>query len=240
MCVAYASVDYAMHESDDPAGRLFDAGRGCAVFSQRLLRFAGSSGERVDEAADEVLYVLAGTGTLLIEEAEHELAAGTAVFARAGESWSVAGADELSILSVLVHDPETATGASAVIDLAASERQSATAGRQFVLGAGLESGCASVTQFVGLVPPGRAPDHFHTYDEVIYVLEGEGFLEIAGEQAPLRRGSCVHLPARLVHCLANTGAGELRLLGVFRPAGSPAEAYYPDGTLAVLPPAERS
>jgi mannose-6-phosphate isomerase-like protein (cupin superfamily) len=70
------------------------------------------------------------------------------------------------------------------------------------------------------------------------VLGGEGFLEIGGEQAPLRAGSCVHLPARLVHCLANTGATEMRVLGVFRPAGSPAEAYYPDGTLA-LPP-ERS
>jgi mannose-6-phosphate isomerase-like protein (cupin superfamily) len=59
-------------------------------------------------------------------------------------------------------------------------------------------------------------------------------LEVDGERAPVRAGSCLHLPARLVHCLANTGETELRLLGVFRPAGSPAEAYYPDGTLAVL------
>jgi hypothetical protein len=27
----------------------------------------------------------------------------------------------------------------------------------------------------------------------------------------------------------------MRVLGVFRPAGSPAEAYYPDGTLATVP-----
>jgi hypothetical protein len=27
----------------------------------------------------------------------------------------------------------------------------------------------------------------------------------------------------------------MQLLGVFRPAGSPAEAYYPDGTLATYP-----
>ena len=27
----------------------------------------------------------------------------------------------------------------------------------------------------------------------------------------------------------------MRVLGVFTPAGSPAEAYYPDGTLAALP-----
>jgi mannose-6-phosphate isomerase-like protein (cupin superfamily) len=90
-----------------------------------------------------------------------------------------------------------------------------------------------VQQFVGYIPVGRAPDHFHTYDEVVYVLRGEGALHIDGETAPLRAGSCVHLPARLVHCLENVGPGELHVLGVFRPAGSPAEAYYPDGTKAV-------
>ena len=139
---------------------------------------------------------------------------------------------------MLVHDPPPASAPFAVRDLTAEEHGSATAGRQFVLGAAPDVGCESVTQFIGLVPPGRAPDHFHTYDEVIYILEGEGALEIGGESAPLRAGSCIHLPARLVHCLANTGDSELRLLGVFRPAGSPAEAYYPDGTLAVVPGSE--
>jgi mannose-6-phosphate isomerase-like protein (cupin superfamily) len=89
--------------------------------------------------------------------------------------------------------------------------------------------------FTQRLGPLAGEHHERDADEVIYVLEGEGFLEIDGEQAPLRAGSCVHLPARVVHCLANTGDSELRLLGVFRPAGSPAEAYYPDGTLAVLP-----
>ena len=51
-------------------------------------------------------------------------------------------------------------------------------------------------------------------------------------QAPIRPGTCIHLPKTLVHSLANTGDGEMRVLGVFRPAGSPAEAYYPDGTRA--------
>ncbi len=60
-------------------------------------------------------------------------------------------------------------------------------------------------------------------------------IHIGGEQAPLAPGVAVHLPSRLVHCLENTGAGELQLLGVFRPAGSPAEAYYPDGTPAAYP-----
>jgi quercetin dioxygenase-like cupin family protein len=231
-------VEYAMHESDDPDGRLFDSDRGCSVFSQRILRFDNDSAERVDDDATEVLYVLDGTGSLVVGDGEHELGPGVAAFVERGEAWSIADADALAILSVVVHDPEPAASPFAVIDLAESGRQSATAGRQFVLGAHPETGCASVTQFIGLIPPGRAPDHFHPYDEVIYVLEGGGYLEIDGERAPLQPGSCIHLPARLVHCVANTGESEMRVLGVFRPAGSPAEAYYPDGTLA-LPP-ERS
>ena len=75
-------------------------------------------------------------------------------------------------------------------------------------------------------------------DEVLYVLAGSGRVSIGGETAPLRPGSCVHLPRTVVHCLANTGESELRVLGVFRPAGSPAEAYYPDGTPAVVPTGE--
>ncbi len=232
-------MQYAMHETDDPDGRLFDADRGCSVFSQRLLRFEGDSDERVDDDSTEILYVLDGTGSLLHDDGEHELGPGTAAFVERGEAWSVGGASDLSILSVVVHDPEPAASPFAVLDLGASGKQRATAGRQFVLGAHPESGCASVTQFIGLIPPGRAPDHFHTYDEVIYVLAGAGYLEIDGQRAPLSPGSCIHLPARLVHCLANTGEQEMRVLGVFRPAGSPAEAYYPDGTLAV-PPTEGS
>ena len=227
-----------MHASDDPDGRLFDADRGCTVFSQRVLRFDGDSAERVDDDATEVLYVLEGTGVLDVDGGEHELAPGVAAFVERGEAWSVGAAEGLTLLSVVVHDPEPAASPFGVIDLADAGRQSATAGRQFVLGAHPESGCASVTQFIGLIPPGRAPDHFHTYDEVIYVLDGDGYLEIDGEQAVLQAGSCIHLPARLVHCLANTGASEMRVLGVFRPAGSPAEAYYPDGTLATYPTEE--
>jgi quercetin dioxygenase-like cupin family protein len=136
---------------------------------------------------------------------------------------------------VLVHEPEPAGAACAVVDMTQAGHGTATAGREFVLGATPDVGCASATQFIGLIPPGRAPDHFHRYDEVIYVLEGEGRLEIGGESEPIGPGSCIHLPRTLVHALANAGETEMRVLGVFRPAGSPAEAYYPDGTLATVP-----
>ena len=98
------------------------------------------------------------------------------------------------------------------------------------------AGCASVTQFIGLVPPGRAPDHFHTYDEVIYVLDGEGTLYIGGEEAELRPGTCVHLPARLVHCLANTG--ETRDARCSASSGRPARRPRPT-TPTAHPPSHR-
>jgi len=221
---------YATHESEAADGRLFDAERGCEVFSQRVVRI---SGEQHAGDADEVLYVLDGSASLRVNGDAHAVGPGSSVFVSRGTSWSVEGS--LRALSVLVHDPSPASATHAVVDLATEEKGRATAGRQFVLGAWPEVGCASVTQFIGLVPPGRAPDHFHRYDEVIYVLAGEGVLYVDGEEAALRPGAGVHLPARMVHCLANTGTEELRLLGVFRPAGSPAEAYYPDGTPAVVP-----
>jgi len=216
---------YAIHADERPDGRLFSN----ELFTQRIVSLDGGE-QRAD--ADELLYVLSGEGRLEVGGDAHAVGAGTSVFLARGTAWSASGA---RALSVLVHDAPAAAAPFAIRDLTAEEKGTATAGRQFVLGATPEVGCLSATQFVGLVPPGRAPDHFHTYDEVIYVLEGEGALEIGGESAPLRAGSCVHLPARLVHCLANTGESELRLLGVFRPAGSPAEAYYPDGTPAVVP-----
>jgi len=202
-------------------------------FQQRLLRFDGRGDEHCDDERDEVLYVLEGSAVATVGGEQQEFDPGTGVFVARGTPWRVESAAGLKLLSVLVEQPLPASASHAVI--ASGERGTATAGREFTLLAQPENGCASVTQFVGYIPPGRAPDHFHRYDEVVYVLTGEGAFHIDGESAPLRAGSCVHLPARLVHCLENHGPSEMRVLGVFRPAGSPAEAYYPDGSAAAVP-----
>jgi mannose-6-phosphate isomerase-like protein (cupin superfamily) len=102
----------------------------------------------------------------------------------------------------------------------------ATPNREFRLLVNEDAGCLDVTQFVGLIPPGRAPMHSHTYDEVIYVIEGEGVLHLGGEDSPLGPGSCIHLPPLEEHCLENTGPAPMRVLGVFHPSGSPASKAY--------------
>jgi mannose-6-phosphate isomerase-like protein (cupin superfamily) len=221
---------WAVQRGETP---LFGSERGCDEFEQRVLRFDGAADARSNDADDEVLYVLGGTGTLTVGDTRTELVPGAAAYVARGTSWSIEVAQDLELLSVLVREPLESGAPHAVIGADDVETGDATAGRQFRLLATPDRGCATVTQFVGFIPVGRAPDHFHKYDEVVYVLEGSGALHIDGETAPLEAGTCVHLPAGLVHCLENTGPAEMHVLGVFRPAGSPAEAYYPDGTKAV-------
>jgi len=86
-------------------------------------------------------------------------------------------------------------------------------------------GCTEVTQFIGSIPPGRAPDHFHLYEEVLLILRGEGRMWAGATNTPIEAGSGIYLPNRQIHCVENTGTDELRLLGVFYPAGSPAVRY---------------
>ncbi len=88
-----------------------------------------------------------------------------------------------------------------------------------------EIGSSEATQFVGSIPPGRAPDHFHQYEEVLFILKGEGCMWAGETNTPIAPGSCIYLPKGQVHCVENTGTGELRLLGVFYPAGSPSVRY---------------
>jgi mannose-6-phosphate isomerase-like protein (cupin superfamily) len=97
-----------------------------------------------------------------------------------------------------------------------------TGDRRFRVLFGPGNGCSAATQFVGEIPPGRAPEHSHPYDEVVLLLEGEGVLHAGPADHPLAPGSCVHLPPGEPHCLENTGRATLRVLGVFHPGGSPA------------------
>jgi mannose-6-phosphate isomerase-like protein (cupin superfamily) len=226
-------VDFCVPPSEGATGEAIEVRRlvRCDEFHQGVLRFDAPSDERLDAAADEALYVLAGSGRATIGDESAALESGTAAFVPAGTPWRVDEAHGLELLSVLVHDPPPG-GKQAVIAVDGQEAGAATAGRMFRLLAGPDVGCVSVTQFVGYIPVVRAPDHFHKYDEVIYVLEGQGALHIDGETAPVHPGTAIHFPAGLVHCLENTGPGEMQILGVFRPAGSPAEAYYPDGRKA--------
>ncbi len=193
---------------------------------QRVLRFSpGRSQPRGSSERQEVLYVAGGHGRLQLDGKPYELEPDTGVFVAAGESYTVEnpGDDELVLVSVTAPQREapSSDGRRAV---RWAERPSlpASPNREFRYLVDDETGCRDITQFVGVIPPGRAPMHSHTYDEVIYVVEGQGVLHLGGGDTPIRRGTCIHLPPLVEHCLENTGGAPMRVLGVFHPAGDPA------------------
>lgn len=198
----------------------------------------GTTTARATGDAEEVLFVLAGNGELRLGADErHALEPDTGINLGPGQEYELRNeaSDPLRMVSVRVRGPAAEDGGeerTVVRRLADQEAQDATTDRTFRIVADPSTGLRSATHFVGYVPTVRAPDHFHTYDEVIYVVEGEGAFHVGGTSRPIGAGSRIELPARTVHCLENTGPDEMRLVAVFRPPGSPAAAYYPDGTPA--------
>lgn len=236
---------YTVHESDvDTVSEAddtvsvkttIDARAGAEQLEQRILRFAvGTAGPRTAAHRDEVAYVVSGTGTLTLDGTKHELSPDMGIYVRAGETYQVdnPGPDEIMLVSVTAPEPtDTDAAGPRKVTVRVADQPTIPAGkdREFRFVINPDAGCQDVTQFVGWIPPGRAPTHYHLYDEVIYVLDGDGVLHLEGEpDRPITTGTCIHLPPPTWHCLENTGDRPLRVLGVFHPAGSAAEAYEED------------
>jgi mannose-6-phosphate isomerase-like protein (cupin superfamily) len=199
----------------------------------------GRCAERRAADRETMLFVVDGEGALLAGGTEHPLEPHTGALIPPGEAWAVehAGPGDLRLVAVLGRPGHGGEDAEvAVVRLADQEARAATGDRSFRVVCDPHVGCRSATQFVGFVPPGRAPEHLHQYDEVIYILDGEGVLHLDGRSTPFGAGATIHLPPRSVHCLENVGEGDLVVLGVFTPAGSPSDAFYPDGSRAYYDP----
>jgi quercetin dioxygenase-like cupin family protein len=209
----------------------FDVRNGCELLEQRVVRFAqGRSQSRTLEERQEVIYVVSGRGELELEGKLHPLEAETAVFVAPGESYAIdnPGPDDLVAVAVVApEDGGVASGTRRItIRLADQPELEASTERSFRYLVNEDAGCFDITQFVGIVQPSKAPFHSHSYDEVGYVVEGEGFAHVDGDSIPLRAGSCFHLSPNQVHCIQNSGAGPMMILGVFHPSGSPAARNY--------------
>ena len=190
------------------------------MISLRVVEVApGESLECFSEDRDEVLFAL-GSCTLVSEGVEHEVEPQSGIFIRAKKAFRLENRGTQSVSCVGVQCPATEVPPQTTIARLADQRAMPTADRWYRVLIDSE-----VTQFVGSIPPGRAPDHFHEYEEVLFILRGEGRMWAGETSTPIGYGSCIYLPRRQVHCVENTGTGELRLLGVFYPAGSPAVRY---------------
>jgi mannose-6-phosphate isomerase-like protein (cupin superfamily) len=200
----------------------------CPVLEQRVEvvdpgeRAAWTVGDR-----SEVLFVAFGAGALRVAGGEHRLEPETAAFLALGDEAELEADAEEPLALVVTRTPgreERPPGRPVTAGLAGAEARDAGIGREFRLLVGPEHGCSSATQFVGFIPPGRAKMHNHPYEEVAYVVDGTGVLHWhEGPSEPVERGSCIYFPRLEFHSLENLADRPLRIMGVFHPAGSPAD-----------------
>ncbi|HET6978157.1 MAG TPA: cupin domain-containing protein [Pyrinomonadaceae bacterium] len=210
---------------------------GAEAISLRVFEFGpGRSPGLRNRECDEVIYVLEGDCRVLIDGVAHEVGPETGIYLRPGQTLLVENHGPGVVTFVSSQCPEetveivegvvaSSSESPAPIVRLSDRRALPTADRWYRVLVDDEIGSEQVTQFVGSIPPGRAPDHFHEYEEVLFILRGQGRMWAGDTNTPIGPGSCIYLPKRQVHCVENTGDGELRLLGVFYPAGSPAVRY---------------
>jgi quercetin dioxygenase-like cupin family protein len=203
------------------------AGSPLALAERRLP--AGEERPWSNDDVDSLLYVAAGTGDVELEE-PHALAPGAAVFVAAGEHATLRASSDLWLVEATVGpdaDRHAPLGPrDPIVGAEAPGPGAATGSRSFRVLFGPHNGSTRATLFLGFVPPGKAPWHYHLYDEIVWIPEGPGMLHLADGVEELGSGSVFRLRPRELHIVENTSRDrDLVLLGVFTPAGSPAAAY---------------
>src|SRR6266542_669301 len=202
----------------------------------------GRSPQLFNQSSEDVRYVVRGRGTFETTHLSVPVQPGSAMLAPAWTAYKIIneGPIPLALLSVVSPQPDSArvrpdwsgiswdtpwpeTVPPAITHEAQEEALPSGDDRYFKLLIDPRYGAKHVTQFVGFIDRSRAPFHTHTYEEAIYILEGEGIVHIEGHaDAPIRPGTSIFLPPGTPHCLENASDGVLKLLGVFSPPGSPA------------------
>jgi putative monooxygenase len=223
------------------------------VMAYRLVVAAGAATSHAHDGAEEVLYVLEGTGEVRVEDSTHLVNAGRAVFVPEGAEHSYVNSGQAPLVIVGAMAPPidpsgirlamprldlTGIRSSGIDESAVKPTMMDEQGitptlmgeRSFRVLVSPAVGCRQMTQFTGVIPTGRAPLHAHPHEEAVYILAGTGRLWI--EESPageLRPGSVVFFPIGVRHTLENTGQEDLRVLGAFSPAGSPEAKLPPKG-----------
>ncbi|MCY7304075.1 MAG: cupin domain-containing protein [Thermoleophilia bacterium] len=188
---------------------------------------AGEAREVGDAGHDVLLFAFAGDAAL----SGDALAAGSAALLLEGEQATLAaGAEGISFVRVTLgaatdlHAPMGPR--ERIVEIAHVEPGKATGSRSFQVLFGPHNGCTRATMFVGYVPPGKAPWHYHLYDEIVWIWRGPGRYHLADSVEEINDGSAFRITPREVHIVENTSPDrELAILGIFTPAGSPSAAY---------------
>ena len=206
------------------------------------IHLTGNASPKGSTGCDTLIFVRSGSASLEIIGSDIDnsvkVSAGSAVHIKSGESFFWAHGNDLVALEVTIPDTtgpyarkqakEVTTFKRSIVQ-GDSLKGDATGDRQFEVLFDTSSGSSGATMFIGFIPPSGAPAHYHLYDEICHIVRGTGEFKVGDEIQPLSEGSTFAVVPRLLHSVINNTTEDLWILGIFRPEGSPAAAYYPDG-----------
>ena len=213
------------------ARELVPAIDGSALSLVHLRVSPGSELKIGDPDCDSLLYTTAGSGSLTMDGDMHRLAAGAAALVLAGEEARLRSEDSALAVICAAVGPEADRHAplghrEVVTRLDDAGFEKASGARSFQILFGPRNGSTRATLFGGFIPPGRAPWHYHLYDEIVFVPAGHGRLHIGETTDELAAGSAFRLRPRQVHIVENLSTTDaMTIIGIFTPAGSPSAAY---------------
>jgi len=204
---------------------------GSALALSELQVQPGSGHTIAEPESDSLFFVFAGSGSLALGNETRPLRAGAAGLVLVGEEAQLqADSPELRVICATIgpesdrHAPIGAREIVSALDQADAEK--ATGARSFQILFGPHNGSTRATLFAGFIPPGKAPWHYHLYDEIVWVPDGPGRLHTGETTEELAPGSTFRLRPRQVHIVENLSVSEtMTVIGIFTPAGSPSAAF---------------
>jgi mannose-6-phosphate isomerase-like protein (cupin superfamily) len=240
-CRVYSAEDGQLSTLGNWTARtVISQNSGAQRITQTVSDYApGLSPAVVNPSSEEVLYVASGEGKCHVNGFEYTLSSGAAIFVLPGAVYNIenTGTETMRLVgSCCPEDPQrhmvdgplkAGSGKPPRLLVHEDLREDIRAGqdRLFRYLVYTDLGCKQITQFAGWIPPSKAPVHYHTYEECIFILEGHGIVHTDGESCEFGVGSSIYFPAGARHCVENPGASRIKLLGAFYPSGSPGEAY---------------
>ncbi len=242
-CRVYSAEDGQLSTLGNWTARtVISQNSGARRITQTVSDYApGLSRALVNPGAEEVLYVVRGEGTCRVNGFAYPLSPGTAIFIPPAAVYAIenAGAETMRLVgSCCPEDPQrhivdgplpAGSGEPPALLVHENLREDIRAGqdRLFRYLVYTDLGCRQITQFAGWIPPSKAPVHYHTYEEAIFILEGHGIVHTDGESCEFAAGCSIYFPVGVRHCVENPGTSTIKLLGAFYPSGSPGAAYEP-------------
>jgi mannose-6-phosphate isomerase-like protein (cupin superfamily)/CDGSH-type Zn-finger protein len=187
---------------------------------------------------DVILFIVSGSGRVVVSGRDFEVRPHDGVYVRPGEALQLVPGGTQTLRVFALASPQGALEWPAAMPqnfdadfpdrvVSVDTRQRTAMGpRYFQLLVDKRIGSRTITQFIGHIPRSKAAPHRHLYEEAIIVLAGEGYIWTEARKTRVQAGEAIFLPRKQLHSVEATCEEGMFVVGVICPGDNPSIAYY--------------